>query len=100
MWKKLMIVLWLFSISEYALADDLFATGWGHAFDVSPEGTLIFTLLQCFGIWACFKSLRLLYAYHHGKQSRFGNGACFMMFMAGVLIFYAHQTANAIYNSV
>ncbi len=100
MWRKLVVLLWLLSWSKWALAGDLFATGWGHAFDTSSEGILVFTLLQCFGMWACFKSLRFLYAYHYGKQNRYGNGACFMMFIAGVMLFYGHQTVNVIYNSI
>lgn len=97
-----MLVLSYFFIlhSAYAYADDLFATGFGKAFDGSSEGQLVFILLQAAGIYFCLKSLHLVYGYHLGKQTQCGNWNCSMRFLAGTLLFYGHETANLIYNTL
>ncbi len=96
-----MLILSCFFIlrSRCAYADDLFATGWGAAFNSSAEGQLVFTMLAAAGIYFCMKSLHLLYGYHLGKQTQHGNWNCAMRFLAGTFLFYGHETANFIYNS-
>jgi hypothetical protein len=91
------MILLMTSSSVYA--DDLFQTGWGSAFNSSPEGQLVFILLQVVGIWTCIKSMMLLHAYNKGTQTTYSKWNCSMRFLAGVLLYYGHETANLIYNS-
>lgn len=86
--------------SVYAYADDLFATGWGHAFDSSAEGQMVFAVCCAAGVYFCIKSLHLLYGYHLGKQTQYGNWNCSMRFLAGTMLYFAHGTANLFYNSI
>jgi hypothetical protein len=85
--------------SSCVYADNLFQTGWGSAFNNSAEGQLIFTLLELIGAYSCIKSFCLGYQYHKGTQTQYGGWKCVSIFIAGVLLFHARETANLIYNS-
>lgn len=81
-----------------APAADLFASGWGSAFDASPEGQLFFTAMEVFGIWTCIKSLILVYRYAHHKTQH-GYWTCTTIFLAGCLLYFMHETLNLLYQS-
>ena len=99
MWKKLNIALVLLFVQTAVYADDLFATGWGYAFDASAYGQLFFTAMEVLGIVTCIKSLAYLYQYVHGKQQRFGYWTCLIFFFAGVALYFMHDTLNLLYTS-
>jgi len=96
------LILFYFTLlhGTYAYADNIFATGFGKAFDVSPVGQMISGLLKAVGAYASLKAIYLVYEYKNGIQTQCSTRTCASMFIAGVLLFYAHVTINAIYNSV
>lgn len=98
MFWRLITLMNLLLLSLPVYADDIFATGWGHAFDASAEGQLLFTLMQTVGVGACIRSLYFFYkrVTHSGAHTY---PKCAAMFVAGVLLFYPHTTLNLFFNS-
>lgn len=100
MWIFNVLFISLSLIGTNCYAGDLFATGWGRSFNSSSEGQLVFLCLQVFGIYTCLKSLRLIYGYHYGTQTRYGYWRCFLVFVAGSILYYPHETLNIFYHSL
>ena len=99
MFNQLSVFVTLLWVSATLHAEGAFDTGWGRAFDSSAYGQLFFTLMQVFGIWACIRALLWMVQYANHQQTKRGYGKCTGIFIAGCLLFYAHESINVIYNT-
>jgi len=97
-WLYKIVVLGVYLFSPMAFAGSIIATGWVHS--NNPEIKFAFLILQIAGLCACMKSLRLVYEYHLGLQTRKSNLKCFLMFLAGTALYYPQQAISVIINSL
>lgn len=99
MLEKIGLLLTLLWLNVAIYAEGAFDTGWGRAFQSSAYGQLFFTLMQVFGIWACIRALLWMVQYANHQQTKRGYFKCTGIFIAGCLMYFAHESIDVIYNT-